>query len=77
MVALPRAYAKRFEVFAKANSKAIPVLEIIEDGHCSKTLAPNASILNEIPKYNILKMESLLKRLKISLIMLAKTWFSF
>ena len=55
MVALPRAYAKRFEAFAKANSKAIPVLEIIEDGHCSKTLAPNANILNEIPKYNILK----------------------
>ena len=64
MVALPRAYAKRFEAFAKANSKAIPVLEIIEDGHCSKTLAPNASILNEIPKYNILKDGILVETLK-------------
>ncbi len=64
MVALPRAYAKRFEVFAKANSKAIPVLEIIEDGHCSKTLAPSANILNEIPKYNILKDGILVETLK-------------
>ena len=64
MVALPRAYAKRFEAFAKANSKAIPVLEIIEDGHCSKTLAPNANILNEIPKYNILKDGILVETLK-------------
>ena len=64
MVALPRAYAKRFEAFAKANSKAIPVLEIIEDGHCSKILAPNANILNEIPKYNILKEGALVETLK-------------
>ena len=64
MVALPRAYAKRFEAFAKANSKAIPVLEIIEDGHYSKTLAPNANILNEIPKYNILKDGILVETLK-------------
>ena len=64
MVALPRAYAKRFEAFAKANSKAIPVLEIIEDGHCSKTLAPSANILNEIPKYNILKDGILVETLK-------------
>ncbi|ARU47597.1 putative hydro-lyase [Sulfurospirillum diekertiae] len=55
MVALPREYAKRFEAFAKENSKAIPVLEIIHEGHLSKVLAPGADILNEIPKYNILK----------------------
>ncbi len=55
MVALPRAYAKRFEAFAKANAKAIPVLEVIDEGHYSKTLAPKANILKEIPKYNILR----------------------
>lgn len=55
MVALPRAYAKRFEAFAKANAKAIPVLEIISQGHHSKVLAPEADILREIPKYNILR----------------------
>ncbi|WP_041956415.1 putative hydro-lyase [Sulfurospirillum arsenophilum] len=55
MVALPREYAKRFEAFAKENAKAIPVLEVIHEGHLSKVLAPGADILNEIPKYNILK----------------------
>ena len=55
MVALPREYAQSFEKFAAANSKAIPILEIIKDGYRSKTLAPNANILNEIPLYNILK----------------------
>jgi len=55
MVALPKVYAKGFEAFAKANSKAIPVLEVISDGHTSRVLAPGADILTEIPKYNILK----------------------
>lgn len=55
MVALPRIYAKRFEAFAAANAKAIPVLEIIEEGFVSTVLAPGANILNEIPKYNIFK----------------------
>jgi len=55
MVALPKEYAERFEAFAKENSKAIPVLEVIHEGHLSKVLAPGADILNEIPKYNILR----------------------
>ena len=55
MVALPRTYAKRFEAFAKANAKAIPVLEVIDEGHCSKILAPEADILKEIPLYNVLR----------------------
>lgn len=55
MVALPREYAERFEAFAKENSKAIPVLEVISEGHYSKVLAEGADILNEIPKYNILR----------------------
>jgi len=55
MVALPQAYAKGFEAFAKANFKAIPVLEVISDGHISHVLAPGADILKEIPQYNILR----------------------
>lgn len=55
MVALPRAYAKGFEKFAAANAKAIPVLEVIDEGHFSKLLAPGANILNEIPLYNVLR----------------------
>ena len=55
MVALPKEYAKRFEAFAAANAKAIPVLEVVAEGHVSKLLAPNANLLNEIPKYNILR----------------------
>ena len=55
MVALPKEYAKRFEAFAKENAKAIPVLEVIHEGHRSSILAPGADILSEIPKYNILR----------------------
>lgn len=55
MVALPRAYAESFEKFAAANNKAIPVLEVIKDGYRSLVMAPNANILNEIPRYNILR----------------------
>ena len=64
MVALPREYAKRFEKFAKENAKAIPVLEVIDEGHHSKTLAPGADILREIPLYNILKEGVLVETLK-------------
>ena len=55
MVALPKEYAKRFEAFAKENAKAIPVLEVIHEGHHSSVLAKGADILSEIPKYNILR----------------------
>ncbi len=55
MVALPKEYAKRFEAFAKENAKAIPVLEVIHEGHHSNILAKGADILSEIPKYNILR----------------------
>jgi len=55
MVALPREYAKAFERFAAQNNKAIPVLEVIDAGYHSKILAPNANILNEIPRYTILR----------------------
>lgn len=55
MVALPKQYAQSFENFAALNSKAIPILEIIKDGYHSKTLAPQANILREIPLCNILR----------------------
>ncbi|MDD3343474.1 MAG: putative hydro-lyase [Sulfurospirillaceae bacterium] len=55
MVALPREYAKSFEKFARANAKAIPVLEVIDEGFTSKIMAKGANILTDIPRYNILK----------------------
>lgn len=64
MVALPREYAKRFEAFAAANSKAIPVLEVIDEGCHSKILAPGANILKEIPLYNILKDGIIVEQVK-------------
>ena len=55
MVALPREYAQSFEKFARANAKAIPVLEVIDEGFISKIMAQGANILTDIPRYNILK----------------------
>ncbi|MCR1811020.1 putative hydro-lyase [Sulfurospirillum sp. DNRA8] len=64
MVALPRQYAEGFEAFAKANSKAIPVLEIVKEGHHTKILADRADLLTEIPKYNILREGVLVETVK-------------
>lgn len=64
LVVLPQVYASRFEKFAKANAKAIPVLEVIEQGYRSKILAPNANLLNEIPLYNIFREGVLVEQVK-------------
>ena len=53
MLVIPKKYAESFEKFAKENSKAIPVLEIVEKSHYSKLLAENANLLNELPAYDI------------------------
>lgn len=55
MVVLPKKYANSFEEFAKLNSKAIPVLEIVKDTHYTKILADKANLLNELPSYDIIK----------------------
>jgi len=55
MLLLPKEYAHSFEKFAKANAKAIPILEILKESPYSKVLAKGANVLNQIPSYNILK----------------------
>lgn len=61
MLVIPKEYADSFEKFAKLNSKAIPVLEIIRDSHYSKVLANGANLLNELPSYNILENGKVVK----------------
>ncbi len=55
MVALPKEYAKDFELFCEKNPKAIPLLEVVKGGFKSQFLAKDANLLNEIPAYNIIK----------------------
>ena len=61
MLVIPKEYADSFEKFAKLNSKAIPVLEIIRGSHYSKVLANGANLLNELPSYNILENGKVVK----------------
>ena len=46
MLLLPKEYAYSFEKFAKANAKAIPILEILKESPYSKVLAKGANVLN-------------------------------
>ncbi len=55
MVVLPREYADSFEEFAKLNSKAIPVLEVVRGSHYSTVLAKNANLLDELPSYDVIR----------------------
>ena len=64
MFVIPKEYANDFEKFAKANSKAMPVLEVIRDSYTSKTLAPGANLLNELPLYNIVENGVVTKTIK-------------
>ncbi len=61
MLVIPKEYADAFEQFAKLNSKAIPVLEVIRDSHYSKVLANGANLLNELPSYNIIQNGKVVK----------------
>ncbi len=53
LLILPREHASLFAEFAKANAAPIPVLEIVENGVHSLTLAPGANLLREFPSYDI------------------------
>lgn len=61
MIVLPKEYADSFEEFAKQNSKAIPVLEVVKGSYYSKLLAKGANLLNELPSYNIFEYGELVK----------------
>nr|MBL0703879.1 putative hydro-lyase [Sulfurospirillum sp.] len=62
MLVIPKKYADSFEKFAKLNSKAIPVLEVIKNSHYSKILANGANLLNELPLYNIIENGKVIKK---------------
>ncbi|WP_024955014.1 putative hydro-lyase [Sulfurospirillum arcachonense] len=64
MVVLPKEYADSFEEFAKKNSKAIPVLEVVKGSHFSQTLAKGANLLNELPSYDIIENGEKVKSVK-------------
>ncbi len=61
MLVLPKEYANSFEEFAKANAKAIPILEVVKNSHYSKVLAKGANLLNELPSYDIFEYGKLVK----------------
>jgi len=62
MFVIPKEYASSFEEFAKKNSKAMPLLEVIKDSHYSKVLADGANLLNELPLYNIIEHGKVIKQ---------------
>jgi len=61
MLVIPKKYANSFEEFARLNSKAIPVLEVVKGSHYSKILANGANLLNELPSYNIIENGKVVK----------------
>ncbi len=64
MFALPKEYAKSFEEFAKKNSKAMPLLEVVKDGYYTKVLANGANLLNELPLYNIIENGEVVRKVE-------------
>lgn len=62
MLVIPKKYADSFEEFAKKNSKAIPILEVVSNSHYSKTLAKGANLLDELPSYDIFENGILVNR---------------
>ena len=64
LVVLPKSYKDDFKKFCEANSKAIPLLEVIEDGYQTSFLADNANLLNEVPLYNIIKNGKVVDKVK-------------
>ena len=64
MFVIPKKHADSFEEFAKRNSKAMPLLEVVRDGFHSKLLADGANLLNELPLYNIIENGKVVKQVK-------------
>lgn len=55
LVILPKAYAFDFLLYAMRNKKAVPVIEVIEDGRTVSRFAEGSDIRTDIPEYNIYK----------------------
>ena len=64
MVVLPKRYKDDFQLFCEKNPKAIPLLEVIENGYRTSFLAKDANLLNELPLYNIIKNGKVTEQVK-------------
>ncbi|MFC3418643.1 putative hydro-lyase [Salinicoccus hispanicus] len=53
VVILPKSYAFDFLLYATRNKKAVPVIEVMEDGKVESMYAEGSDIRMDIPKYNI------------------------
>jgi uncharacterized protein YcsI (UPF0317 family) len=55
LVIIPKKYAFEFLLFALRNKKPVPIIEVIEDGEYTSTLAEDSDIRTDVPKYHIYK----------------------
>ena len=55
IVILPKAYAFDFLLYAMRNKKAVPVIEVIEDGMTESRFARESDIRTDVPEYNVYK----------------------
>ncbi|GAB3059380.1 putative hydro-lyase [Salinicoccus sesuvii] len=55
IVILPKSYAFDFLLYAMRNQKAVPIIEVIEDGKVESIYAEGSDIRTDVPKYNIYK----------------------
>ncbi len=53
IVILPKSYAFDFLLYAMRNRKAVPIIEVIEDGKVESSYAEGSDIRTDVPKYNI------------------------
>lgn len=53
IVTLPKSYAFDFLLYAMRNRKAVPVIEVMEDGKVESRYAEGSDIRTDVPKYNI------------------------
>ncbi|WP_342387453.1 putative hydro-lyase [Salinicoccus bachuensis] len=53
IVILPKSYAFDFLLYAMRNRKAVPVIEVMEDGRVESRYAEGSDIRTDVPKYNI------------------------
>ena len=53
IVILPKSYAFDFLLYAMRNRKAVPVIEVMEDGRAESSYAEGSDIRTDVPKYNI------------------------
>ena len=61
LVVLPRKYAFDFLLFAMRNKKAVPILEVLEDGRYESVHAKGSDIRTDVPKYNIYRYGDLIE----------------